>query len=206
MKTKIGITGEQKVQIFDPSVDPVHAFITPLEDGRYLLEDNNSAGGTFVGGLRIRRKTVKPDTAIRLGNYTTSIHTLMTPPKKLREVWDTYMDDKWKINRQATQLNNARMMLMGAGGALAALAGMFLDGMVGRIVGALVPVSFTAALTWVISRKLAKVQKESATQIIALNNQLKSEYVCPKCHQFLGYDTPYSDIKAKGCPRCGHPL
>lgn len=211
MSIKIGITGEQKVQIFDPSVDAVHAFITQKEDGRYIIEDNNSSTGVFVGSLRIRRKTISSDTPIRLGNYATSIDLLMTPPKNLRIVWAKYMEDKCKINRKVAQLSNIRMIGMSIGGLFVAggvILGPFLgtDSTIIKTIPSVIPGVISVVSIFIIYKKQGKVQKETAENMVELNNTFKGEYVCPKCHHFFGYDTPYSHLASKGCPRCGHPL
>lgn len=192
MSIKIGITGEQKVQIFDPSVDAVHAFITQKEDGRYIIEDNNSSTGVFVGSLRIRRKTISSDTPIRLGNYATSIDLLMTPPKNLRIVWAKYMEDKWKINRQASQLGTWRGIAMPIGIVVSGILGTFLktDSLLLKLGISSIPSILSIITTIVIGKKLERIQKENVGKMVELNNKFKNEYVCPKCHHFLGFDTP----------------
>jgi pSer/pThr/pTyr-binding forkhead associated (FHA) protein len=58
----------------DPEIEPQHARISPLADGRLLLEDLGSQGGTWVGGARIPAPTIVENGAfIRLGTTTLEV-------------------------------------------------------------------------------------------------------------------------------------
>lgn len=210
MKIKVGLTGDQKVEIYDRSVDPVHAFVEKAEDGKYIIEDNNSSTGVYVAGLRIRRKKVDETTTIRLGNsYTTNVHSLLNPPKKLSEVWEKYVAEKCKINSRAQFWGNMRMFSVPAGIIITTLCNFFFPGdPIARNIASGISGILTVLLFLISLFKTPKLQKENVTKLAVLNNKFKSDYVCPKCHCFLGYDTPYSELHRKGCPniKCGHPL
>jgi pSer/pThr/pTyr-binding forkhead associated (FHA) protein len=58
----------------DPEIEPQHARISPLADGRLLVEDLGSQGGTWVGGARIPAPTIVENGAfIRLGATTLEV-------------------------------------------------------------------------------------------------------------------------------------
>ena len=74
----IGRMGQQPMHIADTSVDPQHAKLTRTGTDTYQIEDLDSTRGTFVFGMRIKRKTVKTDTPFFLGQHKTSVRQLLT--------------------------------------------------------------------------------------------------------------------------------
>lgn len=50
---KLTIGREAEFRLTDPSVSRMHAALTPAQDGRAVLEDLDSSGGTMVNGSRI---------------------------------------------------------------------------------------------------------------------------------------------------------
>src|SRR4051812_49421710 len=63
----IGSGEEADVRISGPEVAPLHARVEVRADGVYL-EDLDSPGGTFVGGVRARRIGVTHGDIVRFGN------------------------------------------------------------------------------------------------------------------------------------------
>jgi len=53
----------------DPTVSIAHTFIR-MESGRVVVEDQNSANGTFVNGVAIRRQAVGPQDRVSIGSAT----------------------------------------------------------------------------------------------------------------------------------------
>jgi len=64
---KISIGRNQANQMVLPSqsVSNYHAQIY-FEDGRYMLEDVNSTNGTFINGIKVDKKNLKPGDEIRI--------------------------------------------------------------------------------------------------------------------------------------------
>jgi hypothetical protein len=63
----IGRQMGNQIHISDPSISNIHARIFKGPEG-YVLEDLNSRNGTFVNGVRIDRKLLHENDAVRLGN------------------------------------------------------------------------------------------------------------------------------------------
>ena len=63
----IGRQMGNQIHLTDPSISNVHARIFKGPEG-YVLEDMNSRNGTFVNGVRIDRKLLHENDAVRLGN------------------------------------------------------------------------------------------------------------------------------------------
>ena len=88
----IGRMGQQPMHIADTSVDPQHAKLTRTGTDTYQIEDLDSTRGTFVFGMRIKRKTVKTDTPFFLGQHKTSVRQLLTDLSTiaLGQIWANY--------------------------------------------------------------------------------------------------------------------
>jgi len=66
--------GPESALARDSEVEPRHARISPLDDGRLLVEDLGSHGGTWVGGARIPAPTIVENGAfVRLGTTTLEV-------------------------------------------------------------------------------------------------------------------------------------
>ncbi len=66
--------GPESALARDPEIEAEHARISPLDDGRLLVEDLGSQGGTWVGGARIPAPTIVENGAfIRLGGTTLEV-------------------------------------------------------------------------------------------------------------------------------------
>jgi diguanylate cyclase (GGDEF)-like protein len=66
----IGRSAHADVPINEASVSRHHAKIAVESEGRYVLEDLGSTNGTFVGGRRVRRASLRPGDRIQLGRAT----------------------------------------------------------------------------------------------------------------------------------------
>ena len=63
----IGRSANNDLVVDDPTVSRFHARIT-VDNGRYNIEDLNSASGTRVNGQKVTSGSVQPGSAIKLGN------------------------------------------------------------------------------------------------------------------------------------------
>lgn len=194
----VGLLGQQCLRLTDSTIDPIHAKITKMNETEYVIEDNNSSRGTFVFGLRIKRKTIKEDTPIFLGAYKTSIRQLMQDASSinLEEIWNDYDKDKREWERYAMMANSIRM--------LTPILTMVLTQVIGQnwIISCIVLVS-VMIFSMIIGEKV--VAKKNI-RIAELNTKMQSEYICPHCHKFLGL-IPYRVLNDKRyCPMCGVPL
>lgn len=194
----VGLLGQQCLQLTDSTIDPIHAKITKINEEEYVIEDKKSSKGTFVFGLRIKRKTIKEDTPIFLGAYKTSIRQLMQDVSSinLEEIWNDYDKDKREWERYTMMANSIRM--------LTPILTMVLTQVIGQnwIISCIVLVS-VMIISMIIGEKV--VAKKNI-RIAELNTKMQSEYICPHCHKFLGL-VPYGILTDKRyCPMCGVPL
>jgi Nif-specific regulatory protein len=101
----IGSESDNHVRLRDPAVSPHHCAIV-LQDGRLMLSDLDSASGTFVNGIPIKRRELKSGDEVAVGSsvfhfegeisesapsspvrvleeYTVSMKALELPPDEL---------------------------------------------------------------------------------------------------------------------------
>ena len=198
----IGGIGQQEMQISNPTVNPHHARLTKIADDRYVIEDMDSTTGVFVFGLRVKRKTVKADTPIVLGSFKTNVRQLMdNSVTDLGAMWNNYDKEKQKWDRYGQLVNMIRILPTAI--IIPALA-MFTD-IKNSPVMPMVIIAAVLVISFVISDK---VSKNKSDRMAELNAQMQRDYVCPHCHQFLGF-TPYKTLKSHiYCPHanCGVKL
>jgi pSer/pThr/pTyr-binding forkhead associated (FHA) protein len=63
----VGRQGTQPFPITDPRVSRKHLKVTVKDDGKIVVEDLGSSGGTFVNNEKIIKKVVSSNTVVRLG-------------------------------------------------------------------------------------------------------------------------------------------
>ncbi len=78
---RIGRRLENNLVLDDPRVSRTHAELRAI-NGRYVLFDLNSTGGTFVNGLRITQSVVYPGDVISLAGVNL-VYGQKNPPPRL---------------------------------------------------------------------------------------------------------------------------
>lgn len=202
----IGRMGQQPMHIADASVDPQHATLRMIEDGVYQIEDNNSAKGIFIFGMRIKRKTIKEETPILLGSFRTSVHQLLQDASSidLDSVWNKYDAEKRKWDRSSMLVNYLRILPT----IITALLGMFLGQNLDNNTRMGITVGLTITVLIVSMIASEKIMAKKNLRMAELNAEMQNKYVCPHCHKPLPL-TPYKILKQhKYCPNpvCNCPL
>lgn len=217
MEIIVGRHGNQPFAITDKSVSGKHLKVTTLGDGKVQIEDLGSTNGTFVGGQRIIKKVVTPDTIVTLGSsYQLRISDVIgkqTPvggsaPKgpavetvdisHLKKVWEDYDEKKKAILKDNATKQFDRMLPM----MILGLIGVAIS-----FLGFLGPYRFiitaiTLVVAAVLTARARNSQSDVNVKLVELDDQLKIDYICPKCKNFLGA-IPYEGIKNRGCcPYC----
>jgi pSer/pThr/pTyr-binding forkhead associated (FHA) protein len=81
----IGRRFENHIAIDDPRVSRYHAQLRVV-DGRFVLLDLNSSGGTYINGMRISKSILYPGDEISLAGFTMVYRQHDAPPRTdLRE-------------------------------------------------------------------------------------------------------------------------
>ncbi len=91
---------DMDVNLNKPDISGPHARITDLENGKYKIEDLDSANGTYVNGYRIKTSTVSSNDQVRLSaSHIIDLEVLFKKKqgRLLRDIKDT-SDDPIKSN------------------------------------------------------------------------------------------------------------
>lgn len=206
MVIRIGKASDNDFVVDNEFVSRHHARLTKNDDEFWILEDLESANGTFVNGVRIMKKRVKPTDKITLGgNLSLDFNELLKAGndytkefEALKDVYDNYIKEKIRIqssNQFKTRLFQALPF------AIPGIIGVLL-GFLGKgstewfTVSLLVTICAPVIGIYMGARQSARVPKE----LQELTNRFKIEYVCPKCGVFLG-EVPWESLKnRKHCP------
>ena len=206
MKITVGKAEDNSFVIKDPEVSRYHAALMQDESGDLLLEDLDSTNGTFVNDNQIIKKKVQAEDKITFGtSFTMYVAELLKSDNDyckefalLKDVYDNYMKEKIHIqsnNQFKTRLFQSLPF---------AMIGIFgiLMSILGKTNNSLLVVSFIIAICaptlgiYFGARQAAKIPE----LLQNLANQFKIDYVCPKCHTFLG-EIPWESLQNKKvCP------
>lgn len=186
MEIIVGRRGEQPFSITDKSVSGKHLKLTTMPDGNVLVEDLGSSNGTFIDGVRILRKEVSRNTVIRMGgSYSFKISDVIPDAPKavapksnvksttsqsaqeysiahLESVWNEYTTAKDELQNQNRNIG----LMRSATPILNIIPGL------GAALGTY---SFYKAKKFNYNEALNEVQE-----------RFEDNYICPKCHHFLG--------------------
>jgi hypothetical protein len=190
----------------DPHVSRYHARLSREADGCLLLEDVDSANGTYVNGSQIVKKRIAPTDMVTLGrSFTLNIAEALRSQNDysaefaaLKGIYDRYIEQKIRIqssNQFKTRLFQALpFALPGVIGVAFGFMGKGSPTILG--ISLLVAICAPAAGIYMGAKQSAKIPG----QLQELANQFKIDYVCPKCGTFLGEIPWESLINKKQCP------
>lgn len=206
----------QRIDITDPTVSREHCWLIANGDGTYTLQ-NKSSQGTFVGGRKVVKTQVMPNTIIKLSETTSvKVADLLPLPQTaqsavpgysllpLKVVWEDYHNKQLEIKKKQRSIalfRSASPLFTLGSGSIATLAKTM--GWGDTIFGLTIVMTIIGLFLMVYSFIKGYTDKsieemEKATEIF------QSKYVCPnpKCRHFMG-NNPYNIIRQnKCCPCC----
>jgi hypothetical protein len=206
MKIKIGKAGDNDYVVNNPYVSKYHALLSRAPGGCLLLEDLDSANGTYVNGIQIMKKRIAPTDTVKLGSmFVLNISEVLKSRNDyseefaaLKEIYDNYVEQKIKIqssNQFKTRLfQTLPFALPGVIGVVVGFMGKGSASLLG--ISLFVAISAPAAGIYLGAKQSAKIPR----QLQDLANQFKIDYVCPKCRTFLGEIPWESLVNKKQCP------
>lgn len=91
---RVGRAADSDIYVNDDGVSRKHALLVPI-GGTYLLEDQESANGTFVGGQRIQKHVLRDGDAVQFGPTATFRYTLTDAAQEalLRQLFESSVTD-----------------------------------------------------------------------------------------------------------------
>jgi hypothetical protein len=211
MEWIIGRDGDIKINI--PGVSHRHAKLTKKTDGSFILEDLNSTNGTYVNGQQIVCKTITISDKVHLAN---SIDIDLKPwmqtviPENdaefiqnfhsLKSVYDDYNLRKVKAQSDIMTSVMVKRSLPMAIPAIMGTLTLFLGewGKYAAIIGGVISLIGIIYGIQAASNDQAKLPMK----LIEFEDQLRIDYVCPKCKNFLG-NLPWLSLYNRGsCQYC----
>lgn len=200
----VGKMGMQTMPIADLTVDPEHILLRKTAEGTYQIEDKGSTKGTFVFGMRVKRKTINAQTPIQLGSFKTTVQQLLKDPTDvdLNAIWEAYDKEKRQWDRKNMLVNYLRVIPS----ILAMIVGMFLGQNYDNQTRMLLTVGLTISVLIISMILSEKITNKRNIRMAELNADMQQKYECPHCHHALPL-TPYKVLKGKKfCPKCNLPL
>ena len=211
MEWTIGRDGNIKINA--PGVSRKHARLTRKSDGSFVLEDLSSTNGTYVNGQQIVCKTITTSDKVQLaGNIEIDLKPWMQTVilededefiqkfRKLKEVYDDYNKKKIKTQSETMTSVMVKRSLPMVIPAIMGMLSLFMGGWgkYAAIIGAVISI---IGIMYGI-RAATNDQAKLPEKLIELEDQLRIDYVCPKCRNFLG-NLPWLSLYNRGsCLHC----
>ena len=213
MRITIGKAKDNDYQLEKTKVNDHHAVLTVFKDDLMQIEDLDTDHGTYVNGLEIKRKVIKPTDQLKIAIYDVSIEEILRCKNVLDftsefEKIQTYIKDieseirhlQPKIDDFKKNAERAKIYFL-----LLILLMGFISSSVSKakipelILLAGVGISGLIYLPQILQYFFSPERKKDAFQ-----KKIKSLRKCPntECnHLFI--PTKWEDaVKAKGCPHC----
>jgi len=206
MNITIGKADDNSFIIKDPEVSRYHAVLIRADNHDLMLKDLDSTNGTYVNDNQIIKKKVFAGDKITLGTtYSLYVSDILKNVNdysdefaRLKDVYDSYTKKKIRIqskNQFKTRLfQSIPFAMIGVFGILMSI--------IKKTNSSLFVISFIVAICaptlgiYFGARQAAKIPE----LLQNLANQFKTDYVCPKCHTFLG-EIPWESLQnKKACP------
>lgn len=199
---KIGRNPDNDIVINDPKVSRYHCTLTQISTHTYMIEDMDSAGGTYINDIKTKRSIVTQNEVIRLSNHIFDWASLSAPkaqvPIQIQTPKPPVIEEKPKEENDFTEeflklkevyesYRNAKLAIMKGGTikSTAIRAGL-----------AFIPV-IGVPLGMILSSNSTSMQEK----MMALTETFKINYVCPKCKNFL-QDLPWESLANKKKCHC----
>ena len=199
------------------SVGRVHAKITRTADS-ILIEDLDSANGTWVDGRRIKSKKINRSNKISLGGadyYVLDLNDVLNRLPlsneefsqkilELKNIYDTYNDESSRLQtKMQEEMMTKRMLPTMLLGSLTALAAIFAgnNAMTKIVIG--VAGAILSVLVFILATKWATRSSQALKdKLRKLSEQYELDYVCPACGApFRGKSWEFIRRGGK-CPSC----
>ncbi|MDR1747002.1 MAG: FHA domain-containing protein [Tannerella sp.] len=206
MIVKIGKAEDNDYVANDTYVSRYHAILREEDNGDLSIEDLHSTNGTYVNGDRVMKKKITATDQVTLGeHYTLNIGEALKFDDNysrefasLKHVYETYLKEKIRIqssNQFKVRLfQSIPFVFIGLAGLVFAFFGR--RNLYVVIASGLMAVCFPTLGIYLAARQSAKIPE----LLQNLANQLKIDYVCPKCGTFLGEIPWESLVRKKQCP------
>jgi hypothetical protein len=209
-----------------PQVSDRHAKIVCLSENTFIIEDLDSSNGTYLNNFRVKRSVCTRQDQLQLADVNFDLDAYFNkaqvkqqlqnnvksmlgnavmdaPPKAVKTDPNDFTQEFKTLEIIYKQYNEAKIKLQAQEGGKAALirSGPATLGMYG--LGALIPGwGWAFGIAGSLIGILACSKASNPEKLIALDDEFKISYACPRCRSFLGY-LPWRGLaQRKTCDRC----
>lgn len=182
-----------------------HLSLTPMGGGKWLLKNLNEQNVTFVNGLASESKTVSESDKIELGNshYLLSWDAVRGPKvesvdiRLLKKVWQSYNQKNIDLRKQQKNIG----LLASLPIAFTMLGGL-LSGVASEGFKPYVYVFTGIAFLVMVFGLYRRATDNSVDEQERIKKDFQHNYICPKCHRFLGFIDYEILSQNDACPYC----
>ena len=183
-----------------------HISLQPAGTGKWLIRNLKEQNVTFVNGIAIESKTISENDIVELGGsrYLFQWAVLQEPKvetvdiRQLKQVWEEYDQSNLALDIEERKFNAIRSAIGILSMSAIACAFIFGQGSAMQITlyGLAIAVS---VVFFVIAHNKAKEVPLKRREIKSI---FEGHYLCPQCHQFMGYIGYNILSQRKYCPNC----
>lgn len=176
--------------------------------GNITIKNIKAENVTWVNGLEVNTKQITIADTIELGpsrSYTVPLKEVLdgfepneVDIRPLRQVWENYNNSLLAIRKRQQRNNLLSSSYIGfsvLGGLLAFVLPNYVQDIAKIVIGVLAAAIFILGF-------IKRATDKSIDEQEALKKQLQQQYVCPKCHHFMGYQDYDVLIQNNNCPYC----
>ena len=183
-----------------------HASLEPIGTGKWLLKNLNERNVTFVNGIAVESKTISETDRVELGNshYLLRWEAIQEPKvetvdiRPLKQVWDEYDQTNLALDIEERKFNAIRSATGIISMLAIACAFVFGQGSTMQLVLYGLAIGVSVVFFIIAHNKAGElpIKRREIKQRFEIN------YVCPKCHHFMGY-LGYNILSQRdACPNC----
>lgn len=182
-----------------------HISLTSMADGKWLVKNLNEQNVTYVNGLPIESKVVTEADKIELGSshYLLSWDAVRGPKvetvdiKPLKKVWATYNLKNVEIRKRQKNIGLFASLPI----AFTMLGGL-LSGVASEEFKPYAFVFTGIAFLVMVYGLYCRATDNSVDEQERIKKDFQRNYICPKCHRFLGFADYEILSQNDACPYC----
>ena len=182
-----------------------HFSLSPAGTGRWLIKNLNAQNVTFVNGVAVESKTISEGDKVEIGNshYLFQWQAIQEPKvetvaiRPLKKVWEKYEKENLELDIAERKFNAARS----ATGIITMLA------IACSVILGHTPIYILLYVLAIGISVIFTVQAyNKSTEVPQFRKEIKkkfeSDYNCPKCGHFMGYQGYDIMTQNDACPYC----
>ena len=182
-----------------------HISLQPISQGKWQIKNLNEMNMTFVNGIAIENKVISRGDIVELGNshYLFSWAAIQEPEvemvdiRPLKKVWQTYNQKNLDLRKKQKNIG----LLASLPIAFTMLGGL-LSGVASEGFRPYAYVFTGIAFLVMVYGLYRRATDNSVDEGERIKKDFQRNYICPKCHRFLGSNDYEIMSQNDACPYC----